>query len=74
MPQVFPFPEQSKHVVKAYMKQSDDATKRANLVISTVADAFGLPPGYRLDMSGEKWFFVPTEVSAEAEITLDAAQ
>jgi hypothetical protein len=66
------FPAQSKIVASAYLKQSKDAENRANLVVSSVADALNVPPGHVLDMSGEQWYFVPanagpTEVTNAAE-------
>jgi hypothetical protein len=51
--------------MKQFEAQSKNSETLANLVIDVTANALGVPPGWRLDMTGEVWQFVPPPDESE---------
>jgi hypothetical protein len=51
--------------MKQFEAQRKNAESLTDLVIDVTAKALGVPAGWRLDMSGEVWQFVPPPDESE---------
>jgi len=65
-PAPIPFPAANRENALVYMRQMKQAENQmkgfehqANLIIDATAIALNIGPGWRLDMRGEMWQFVP---------------